>query len=145
MCAACTFQWGVKSPFCDHLFDFNKYGYAAKFHLLLHNMRLFRNILQEVAVVELGCVVSFHLLKRPKYLFDDTVNFYSVYVQGCWKICVDTTTSCFWSAVHPAFHYNQISSFLPLFCLKHGVSDCFSDSIIKLVWPFVHRKHHAAF
>lgn len=34
-----------------------------------------RNILQEAAVVELGCVVSSHLPKRSKYLFDDDCKF----------------------------------------------------------------------
>lgn len=96
-------------------------------------------------MVELGCVVS--SLCSSTFLMM-IGNFYSLYVQGPGKVCLDTINHlpdvsevlC----IQLFIAIKSVHSLL-LLCPKHVVSDCFLDSIITLVWPFVHRKHRAAF
>jgi len=75
-------------------------------------------------------------------------NFYSVYVQGPRKVCLDNINlQPDVSEVLCIQLFTAIKSVHSLLLLypKHVASDCVLDSIITLVWPFVHRKHHAFF
>lgn len=82
----------------------NRVWVCCQVSFIVAQHEVIRNILQEAAVMELGCVVS--PLCSSTFLIM-IGNFYSAYVQGPGKVCVDT--SCFLSAVYPAFHCNQIS------------------------------------
>lgn len=144
------FDWDVRGPFCDPslwLWVCHQVSFIVAQHEVI------RNTLQEVAVVELGCVFSPHLPKMSKYLFDDDGKFlFCVWTGSLKGLCTyhSSSTSCFWSAVYPAFHCNQISSFLPLLsqvcsqqllfrlCYKIGLAICSQKASCHLLayWSF---------
>lgn len=94
-------------------------------------------------MVELGCVVSplcssTFLMMTGKFLFCERTE--------PWKGLSRPLAIClmFLKCLYPTFHCKSVQT-LRLLCPNHVVSDCFLDSVITFVWPFVQRKHHAAF
>lgn len=100
--------------------------------------------LSEAAVLKIRLTTFSSFLS---YLFDGSWRFFSVNIKVAGKVSLDTDNCLMFQKYCMSSFSLQANQFHSLLFLHQCVvSDCFLDPrTIKLVRPFIHRKHHALY